>query len=554
MTLLAHAGVMVWAAAWAAWAQDPAPPIETDGKNGPEEATAWAGWAALEGGARVRALERLGRKGSVEDIPTLLAELQNPWPVGAAAGYALGELGRRQVDGVGVAIPDLVRALGRMDPRTRIAAAYGIKRIGLAQATDAAVAQVQANWAHQRQPEARAWLLEALSKESDAARRADLWFAGVEDASRLVQVAGLRYASEGLDPAVLTAFLEDHDPWIRLEAARALGRATGDVADQALAAYRGDGRDPWSHVVSARARPGEGDFTSGDPHLRAAHARLLGTRGLDALVENDPSSIVRVAAASVARERHGTRERGLRYLRSQDPLVQALGADILAEHGAPRDLADLVNVLGGEEPEEVLRASLAAITSLSGGEISPALRARLQPYASHSALRVQVLLDKLGISGAPEKSSTPSPASPSMAHVQTTRGMFIIELRSDWAPLAVANFKDLAISGFFDGQRVHRVVPGFVTQTGCPRGDGWGGPGHTIPDELTRVPFERGAVGMARAEPHSGGSQWFVTHSAQPHLAGQYTQFGRVVQGRHVPERLTIGDKILRVQIKDLNP
>ncbi len=554
MTLIAHAVVMAWVLSLGAWAQAPKAADWEVALGEPVEAPHWAAWAALEGGGRVRAIEHAGREGAASDIPVLMRELQHPWPVGAAAAYALGEMGRREVEGVEAAIPLLTRALTRMDPRTRIAAAYGIRRVGLDQADEADVATLRTTWLTQAQPEARAWLLEALSERSDASQRADLWLAGVDDASRLVQVAGLRFASEGLAPAVLTAFLEDSDPWVRLEAARALGRSAGDVADEALWAYRGDARDPSSHVVSARARAVSADLTSDDPTLRAAHAGHLDAPALDALVENDASTLVRVAAASVANERHGNRERGLKYLQHEDPIVQALGADMLAVHGAARDVTRLVHGLNGEEPEDLLCASLAAIVALSRGEIAPALRAHLERYSGHDALRVRTLLTELGLTPGSPPPPGSTPTLKSMAHVETTRGSFIIELRPDWAPRAVANFVSLANADYFDGQAVHRVVPGFVTQTGCPRGDGWGGPGHSIPDEVTRVPFERGGVGMARAEPHSGGSQWFVTHSAQPHLAGQYTQFGRVVQGAHVPERLTVGDLIVEVTIEEIDP
>jgi peptidylprolyl isomerase len=91
-------------------------------------------------------------------------------------------------------------------------------------------------------------------------------------------------------------------------------------------------------------------------------------------------------------------------------------------------------------------------------------------------------------------------------------------------------------------------VPNFVIQGGdVERGDGWGGPGFAIRSELTRIPFDRGAVGMASAGKDTEGSQYFVTHSMQPHLDGRYTAFGRVVSGMNVVDAIQVGDSVVRV-------
>jgi peptidyl-prolyl cis-trans isomerase B (cyclophilin B) len=115
--------------------------------------------------------------------------------------------------------------------------------------------------------------------------------------------------------------------------------------------------------------------------------------------------------------------------------------------------------------------------------------------------------------------------------LETDRGTLDIELLPAEAPLTVAAFIDLVNRRYFDGTRWHRVVPNFVVQDGDPRGDGWGGPGFAIRDEINPVRYETGTVGMALSGPNTGGSQYFITHSAQPHLDGIYTIFGRVVGG-----------------------
>ena len=137
------------------------------------------------------------------------------------------------------------------------------------------------------------------------------------------------------------------------------------------------------------------------------------------------------------------------------------------------------------------------------------------------------------------------------ATVVTTKGAFTIEFLPDDATLNGDNFIQLAKKGYFNGQTVPRVVPNFVVQTGDPRGDQNGGPGYTIRCEINEVPFERAAVGMALSGKDTGGSQWFVTHSPQPHLDGGYTVFGRVIRGMETVDRIARGDRIVRVVVNE---
>ena len=135
--------------------------------------------------------------------------------------------------------------------------------------------------------------------------------------------------------------------------------------------------------------------------------------------------------------------------------------------------------------------------------------------------------------------------------IETARGTIEFELAVLDAPQTARNFVVLARKGFFNGLQIHRVVPNFVVQDGDPRGDGEGGPGYTIRDELNERPFVRGTVGMALSSKDTGGSQFFITHSPQPHLDARYTAFGHVVNGMEVVDRIQQGDTILRVRIWD---
>ena len=137
------------------------------------------------------------------------------------------------------------------------------------------------------------------------------------------------------------------------------------------------------------------------------------------------------------------------------------------------------------------------------------------------------------------------------AVVTTSKGSFTIEFLPEAAPLTVDNFVQLAQRDYFRNVTIHRVVPNFVIQDGDPRGDGNGGPGYTIRCEINQVPYDRAAVGMALSGKDTGGSQWFVTHSPQPHLDGGYTVFGRVVTGMDVVDKIVRGDVIESVVIRE---
>jgi cyclophilin family peptidyl-prolyl cis-trans isomerase len=135
--------------------------------------------------------------------------------------------------------------------------------------------------------------------------------------------------------------------------------------------------------------------------------------------------------------------------------------------------------------------------------------------------------------------------------IETAKGTIEIELDVLDAPFTCENFIRLARQGYFDGLTFHRVVGDFVVQGGDPRGDGEGGPGYTIRDELNQEPYLRGTVGMALAWRDTGGSQFFITHSPQPHLDARYTVFGRVVSGMDVVDNLTQWDVMTRVRVWD---
>ena len=132
--------------------------------------------------------------------------------------------------------------------------------------------------------------------------------------------------------------------------------------------------------------------------------------------------------------------------------------------------------------------------------------------------------------------------------VETEYGSVDISLFAADAPITVDALLQLVDRHYFDGGTWHRVVPNFVIQDGDPRGDGWGGPGFSLRDEISRRRYGRGTVGMALSGPHTGGSQFFITHSPQPHLDGTYAVVGQVDSGMDIVDRITQGDGIRTIR------
>lgn len=127
----------------------------------------------------------------------------------------------------------------------------------------------------------------------------------------------------------------------------------------------------------------------------------------------------------------------------------------------------------------------------------------------------------------------------SVATMKTSEGDITIELFDGEAPKTVENFTKLAADGFYDGLGFHRIIPDFMVQGGCPRGDGTGGPGYTFEDEINEHKIVRGALAMANAGPNTNGSQFFlVTKDECPWLDGNHTVFGRVTDGMDVVDRI----------------
>jgi cyclophilin family peptidyl-prolyl cis-trans isomerase len=211
-----------------------------------------------------------------------------------------------------------------------------------------------------------------------------------------------------------------------------------------------------------------------------------------------------------------------------DARVAILGA--LELLGSPADLPLLEKALR-DPVKPVAEAAAKAYMAITGVDVSDRIPARSivsaktpAPAALHRAVRALVDL-------------------------HTTKGVITLRM-SPAAPLTAHNFVTLADRGFYNGLTFHRVLPNFVAQGGDPRGDGWGGPGYMIRDEFSLQSHRRGSVGMASSGKDTAGCQFFINHSPNLHLDGNYTIFAHVVSGMDVADRLGISDKILRAVVR----
>ena len=137
--------------------------------------------------------------------------------------------------------------------------------------------------------------------------------------------------------------------------------------------------------------------------------------------------------------------------------------------------------------------------------------------------------------------------------IETSRGDIELELYSEHAPKTVNNFVFLTKQGFYDGVIFHRVINDFMIQGGDPTGTGTGGPGYKFEDEVDGNPLvhDTGVISMANSGPNTNGSQFFITHSPQPHLNGNHTVFGKVIEGQDVVDTIKQGDSMVSVKVSE---
>jgi HEAT repeat protein len=401
-------------------------------------------------------------------------------------------------------------------------------------------------------------------------------------AIRAIGELGGGAAADALLPLVRS---KDAPRNVALEAVAALG-ASGDTRafDVLLDLFT----DPWpamrAAALTAAARTNPDSFlvvASGLPadpdwSVRAALASVFATLPaeqvraglLDLTRDKDP----RVQGPALRALAHvGAPEltsRLFEALQSEDFVVRATAAELIGETKPAEGIDRLTAAYARGDADASYVARAAALAALAKYGTEPAkvvLHQALDDKSWAVRWRAAELLRSLGETAAQPSLPAPlrQPASyfesagllhPSVsphAFIESKKGTIEIELNLVEAPVTSQSFIDLARLGFFNGVKIHRVVPNFVVQDGDRRGDGEDGPGFTVMDELSPLPFVRGTIGMALDWRDTGGSQFFITLSPQPQLDAKYTVFGRVVHGEEVLDQLSQWDVIDHVRIWD---
>jgi cyclophilin family peptidyl-prolyl cis-trans isomerase/HEAT repeat protein len=549
----------------------------------------------------VHALARIGGPAAARALDALL---QRHPPIGAALDPATAvalleawRLGRR------APAARLVEYVRSAQAQWRRNATFSASRLRLAAGASAFL-----DAASDSDPLTRGFAARALTRPlADSAGMAPAAFVSVlrtllGDSAGQVRITALRslatFRDSGLAGLAQSRLL-DRDPNTAVQAIATLGALGGSRAVEALAdrftqgstfAVRHAALLALAQAAPARAlSSGRGWQTDADWRLRAALAEALGVAASDSaravLVVLSADSDARVVAAAlgalgqaVPKGDAALRALARSRLAHADVWVRAAALDLLDREADPALIPDFVAAYRRAEHEDMSDARLSAVRGLAdiaavdANAHAQVVRdflagvprsadylvrraaadgfgaATVRPYwgdpypietgrgvADYRDLATRLLVPAL--QGGPLPQVT----------IETDHGNLILMLYAADAPLTVQNFLRLVDRHYFDGSRWHRVVPNFVIQDGDPRGDGNGGPGWVIRDEINRNRYGRGAVGMALSGPDTGGSQFFITHSPQPHLDGGYTVFGQLVQGDDVLDQIVQGDRIRRI-------
>ncbi|MEK7315143.1 MAG: HEAT repeat domain-containing protein, partial [Candidatus Eisenbacteria bacterium] len=464
----------------------------------------------------------------------------------------------------------------RSDLRWR--AAYALGRIG-----DRRGAAMLRALSFDKDAMVRAVAARALGEVGDSSATARLgallhdesWRVRVNAAASL---GSLRIAREA---RTLLPFLSDPHPHVRWQAAISLGQLGDSLAAPALAKALGDSSTGVVQAAAVSLLKVQGDraVPTIAPSLDLLPAFLRGGVG-EALGEvegpaalelmlaraGQPQDAAQAAGAATAlAKRPESRGASLPVLRrlldaGTDFSVVCSAAEALGtldDSTSVPALAALFARKSTNQDDDVRASAATALAALKSPDALAALQGALHdPDRRVREIAVRSLgfpLDSIAAGPAPPLKTRATPATEARrltAVVTTERGIITIALDPTVAPENVENFASLARAGTFDGIQFHRAVPNFVIQTGCPRGDGWGGPGYAIPCEYNDRSYEVGTVGMALSGKDTGGSQWFITLSPQPRLEGRYTVLGKVTQGLDVAERIMPGDRIVKVAIR----
>ena len=463
----------------------------------------------------------LGRINDPRAAPSLLTLLRTPGRYTAA--FAARGLAALKAPQASAALRQIVEDRGRMHPAVVLQAVRGLAAVG-----DATVIPV---------------LVKIVADRT------------VDPNLRLEAAGSIGALATPNTAELLIELLGEPVPGIRAAALRALARVDPDVFIATLAGLEPD--QNWTVRVAEAAA------------LGTLPAERSQTRLMTLLEDKDQRVVPAAIEGLAASKPPGLEKLLIEKLQADDFAVRAAAATALGEMKSTAAVPALLEAYKIATVDVTYGAREAILTAVN--LIEPATGRQMLQQALMDKdwalrMRAATLLRQQGVTDV-DASMRPAPSdivvgdkrvlaslSPQYsphAYIDTDKGTIEVELTILDAPLTVENFVTLARKGYFNGLTIHRVVPDFVVQDGDPRGDGEGGPGFTIRDEINERPYLRGTVGMALAGKDTGGSQFFITHSPQPHLDARYTVFGHVVNGMDVVDRIAVGDIVRGVRIWD---
>ncbi len=549
--------------------------------------------------AMARALGEIGQDDGAEALWGLIGDSQRLPEVRAEALLALGIQARR-----GVADPPLVaQEVGVLSPlliekrpSVQWPAAYLLSRAGVADdAREKADGVLAVAWRSAEDADVRGWILRSVGKVGGPSATAILEEGASPDAPLRERVSAGRGAAALEHVPLLLRMLDDSDALVRDEAAAALGRSADASALEpllqrtahaaalgALTGFVGTAEEPAPAAQVGRVLEAAlVAVASVDPTLRREAYGLLATIPGDAAAaallervvveggvttpkEEDPTAALYLALSVSQRSEAGVEGALLGWLDGPDPLFGAVAADGLAKREGKHigtALAEAFLKFPGAADAERRLAIIKALVDRDDTPAGTLLKAMVDDDGLVREAAVAGVAKSVGLARSESREEPRQREFPDLADghwgvgdvtgavLKTSRGTISLALHPKVAPGTVHNFVTLAEAGYFDGLLFHRVVPDFVIQGGDPLGSGWGGPGHTIRCEYSATDYVRGTLGMALSGKDTGGSQWFITHTPQPHLTGHYTVFGQMTDGWDVLDAVRVGDVIESVAI-----
>ncbi|MBI1967440.1 MAG: peptidylprolyl isomerase [Gemmatimonadetes bacterium] len=529
-----------------------------EGERGLREVLAGGGAATVTTRAAAAGLVEAWRLGTRAPVQELLGYVEDPDP--SVRWRALYSLARLRAP---LAAPQLLSALQDRDPAVRAVALRGLTKalVDTARIDPRAIADRIRPLIDDRDPHVRINALRAIASFRDSALAArvvplvsDADIGVAVQAETTLGALGGSVAIEALNGRLVAGTFA-----LRRQALIGLAQADSAAGNTSAAAAAADPDWRW-RSVTAEAFAASGARARLEGLLGDADGRVVAQalQGLQRIVPASDTSIL---------------PRARQLLSHPDPAVRSGAADLLGRAPSVEDVDVLVQAYQRAAGDLFDDAALSAVRALA--EIAKASSAGRLRVANRFVAVVprpaDYLVRRLAADQLPDARETWGPAGPiatgrsdaeyrDMARrwlvpaltgqpnpqvtLETDRGTLVIELLPAQAPLTVAAFLGLVERRFFDGSTWHRVVPNFVVQDGDPRGDGWGGPGFVLRDEVNPIRYATGTMGMALSGPDTGGSQFFITHSPQPHLDGTYTVFGRIVSGELVLQAIAMGDRI----------